>query len=577
MDNNTPHLLLVDDDLNLLETLGEIFKVKGFEVICSQTGEAALAYVERQPMDVALIDLKLGDMSGLDVLRGIKAFSPESECILLTGNASQASAIQAIQMGAFGYIQKPFEVEQVVLSAQRAADKYRSTLALRESEEKYRRLFDRASLGIFQSSPQGKAISVNPAFARMFGYDSIEDALQSIKDVSTDIFVDPNRRAEIIHIMKENPQLRIFENVYRRKDGSSFIGNLNTMPIMDSEGRLIRIEGIIEDITQRKQMEDTLRESEERFRLAFEHAHVGMTLVDLQGRFMKMNPQICLMFGYSQGELEGKSINEITHPDYQNLSFSFMQQAIEGRMDHSEFEKLYIHKNGSFVWGLVSSSLVRNAAGVPLYFIAHIQDITARKQTENELLNLKESLEEANRELQTALAREQTLSHTDVLTGIHNRRHLFELAGQKLAVALRYQQPLAVMMMDIDHFKKVNDTFGHAVGDQMLKSVTQIACAKLRSADVIGRYGGEEFVILLPMTNAQQAILSAERIRAGVAALRVPTEKGDASATLSIGIVEINHELSMEAVEDVFRRADQAMYAAKQAGRNRVVIFSSPE
>ena len=189
MDNNTPHLLLVDDDLNLLKTLNEIFKVKGFEVICSQTGEAALAYVERQPVDVALIDLKLGDVSGLDVLRGIKAFSPESECILLTGNASQASAIQAIQMGAFGYIQKPFEVEQVVLSAQRAADKYRSTLALRESEEKYRRLFDRASLGIFQSTPQGKAISVNPAFARMFGYDSIEDALQNIKDASPPIYL----------------------------------------------------------------------------------------------------------------------------------------------------------------------------------------------------------------------------------------------------------------------------------------------------------------------------------------------------------------------------------------------------
>ncbi len=241
-------------------------------------------------------------------------------------------------------------------------------------------------------------------------------------------------------------------------------------------------------------------------------------------------------------------------------------------MDHSEFEKLYIHKNGSFVWGLVSSSLVRNAAGVPLYFIAHIQDITARKQTENELLNLKESLEEANRELQTALAREQTLSHTDVLTGIHNRRHLFELAGQKIAVALRYKQPLAVMMMDIDHFKKVNDTFGHDVGDQMLKGVTKIARDELRSADVIGRYGGEEFVILLPMTNAQQALLLAERIRSGVVALHVPTEKGDASATLSIGIVEINHESTMEAVEDVFRRADQAMYAAKQAGRNRTTI-----
>ena len=741
MDNNTPHILFVDDDLNLLKTLGKIFKAKDFEVILAQTGGAALAYIERQPMSVVLIDLKLGDMSGLDVLRGVKAFSPDSECILLTGNASQASAIQAIQMGAFGYIQKPFEVDQIVLSVQRAADKYHSTLALRESEEKYRRLFDRASLGIFQSTPQGKVISVNPAFARMFGYDSIEDAVQSIRNVATDLFVDPNRRAEIIRMMEENPGLRSFENVYRRKDGSTFIGNLNTMPVMDTNRQLIRVEGIIEDITkrkqletakqaqlqislfsdhhtldelmqktldeaevltgsqigflhflepnqkilrlqmwstntiknmctaegkgshypvdqagvwtecvftrapiihndypnlahrkglpqghapvlrelvvpvlrndlivmlmgvgnkpgdyddndvevisqlansvwdvvQRKQVEDNLKESEERFRLAFEHAHVGMTLVDLQGRFLKMNPQICLMFGYSQEELEGKSIKDITHPDYQSVSFSFIQQAVEGQVDHSEFEKLYIHKNGSFVWGLVSSSLVRNAAGEPVYFISHIQDITFRKQTEIELLKLKESLEDANRELQIALIREQTLSHTDVLTGIHNRRYLFELAVQKFAVASRYQQPLAVMMIDIDHFKKVNDTFGHIVGDQMLKNVTKIAHAELRSADVIGRYGGEEFVILLPMTNARQAGLLAERIRADVAALRLPTEKGDASATLSIGIVEINHKESMEAVEDVFRRADEAMYAAKQAGRNRVVIFNSPE
>ena len=741
MDNNTPHILFVDDDLNLLKTLGKIFKAKDFEVILAQTGGAALAYIERQPMSVVLIDLKLGDMSGLDVLRGVKAFSPDSECILLTGNASQASAIQAIQMGAFGYIQKPFEVDQIVLSVQRAADKYHSTLALRESEEKYRRLFDRASLGIFQSTPQGKVISVNPAFAHMFGYDSIEDAVQSISNVATDLFVDPNRRAEIIRMMEENPGLRSFENVYRRKDGSSFIGNLNTMPVMDTNRQLIRVEGIIEDITkrkqletakhaqlqislfsdhhtldelmqktldeaevltgsqigflhflepnqkilrlqmwstntiknmctaegkgshypvdqagvwtecvftrapiihndypnlahrkglpqghapilrelvvpvlrndlivmlmgvgnkpgdyddndvevisqlansvwdvvQRKQVEDNLKESEERFRLAFEHAHVGMTLVDLQGRFLKMNPQICLMFGYSQEELEGKSIKDITHPDYQSVSFSFIQQAVEGQVDHSEFEKLYIHKNGSFVWGLVSSSLVRNAAGEPVYFISHIQDITFRKQTEIELLKLKESLENANRELQIALIREQTLSHTDVLTGIHNRRYLFELAVQKFAVASRYQQPLAVMMIDIDHFKKVNDTFGHIVGDQMLKNVTKIAHAELRSADVIGRYGGEEFVILLPMTNARQAGLLAERIRADVAALRLPTEKGDASATLSIGIVEINHKESTEVVEDVFRRADEAMYAAKQAGRNRVVIFNSPE
>jgi PAS domain S-box-containing protein len=132
--------------------------------------------------------------------------------------------------------------------------------ALRESEEKYRRLFDNASLGIFQSTPEGKAISANDAFARMFGYDSPEDTIRSIKNVSTDIFADPNRRAEIIRLMAENPDLRTFVNVYRRKDGSTFIGSLNTMPIRDSDGSLIRIEGIIEDITERVRAEDLLHQ-----------------------------------------------------------------------------------------------------------------------------------------------------------------------------------------------------------------------------------------------------------------------------------------------------------------------------
>jgi len=127
-------------------------------------------------------------------------------------------------------------------------------------------------------------------------------------------------------------------------------------------------------------------------------------------------------------------------------------------------------------------------------------------------------------------------------------------------------------MFDLDHFKEVNDIFGHAVGDQMLQRVTQIARSELRSADVIGRYGGEEFVIVLPMTKAQQAYSLAERIRMGVAALFLPTEKGDASVTLSIGIVEMFHSPKTDSIDDLIRRADEAMYAAKQAGRNRTEV-----
>jgi PAS domain S-box-containing protein len=131
--------------------------------------------------------------------------------------------------------------------------------ALRENEEKYRRLFDNASLGIFQSSPAGQVISINPAFARMMGYGSAEDALKNIQNVATDLFVDPNRRAEIIRLLANNPDLRTFENVYRRKDGSTFIGQLNVTPVRDADGRLVRTEGMIEDITERKQAEAKIR------------------------------------------------------------------------------------------------------------------------------------------------------------------------------------------------------------------------------------------------------------------------------------------------------------------------------
>ena len=204
--------------------------------------------------------------------------------------------------------------------------------------------------------------------------------------------------------------------------------------------------------------------------------------------------------------------------------------------------------------------------------LAITRDITERKSAEDELRQAKEALMEANSELQTALIREHQLAYTDALTGINNRRHLYELAEHEFEIATRYRQQLSVIMFDIDYFKEINDTFGHAAGDQMLQEVTQVACAELRSTDVIGRYGGEEFVVVLPMTNAQQAYPLAERIRKGVERIRVSTEKGDAAVTLSIGVVEIIHGAQNGSAENLIRHADKAMYTAKQAGRNRTEI-----
>jgi len=139
---------------------------------------------------------------------------------------------------------------------------------------------------------------------------------------------------------------------------------------------------------------------------------------------------------------------------------------------------------------------------------------------------------------------------------------------------MRYRQPLSMMFFDIDHFKQVNDTFGHAMGDQALIQTLKIICATLRTTDVVGRYGGDEFVILLPQTSAQEALSLAERIRASIAAMRLDTEKGPLTLAVSIGIAQsIDSALQPDTVESLLSRADQALYTAKQAGRNCIRIF----
>ena len=695
MDNHIPNILLVDDDLELLITLGEILRVKGFEPIFAQTGAVALAQIKQQPVDVVLIDLKLGDMSGLDVLRGIKDCSPESECILLTGNASQASAIEAIQMGAFGYFQKPFDVEQVILSVQHAADKYHSTLALRASEEKYRTVADFTYDWEIWLDPQQKLIYVSPACERVSGYRPEEFIADN--GLMDRIIHPDDREIWVRHLSLHGQEEKIGNvdgiifRIIRRDGQTRWVEHVCCM-VHGVGGTCLGWRASNRDITQRRQAEEALRESEQLIRESQVVAGLGSYSLDFSSGLWKCSDVLDQVFGIDETyERSVEGWAALIHPEDRARVVDYFTEEVSGlgRMFDKEY-RIVRHNDQTVIWvhglgrlefdsgghpmkmhGTIQDVTARkrvdealraseakthalldaipdlmfvlNREGVFLdyhapksqllyaapesylgknmrdflppqiaepytsildqlvvggesqffeyaldladgqhYFEAHIvayqadhilivvRDISAHKQVEEELRQAKASLEQANRELQIALIREQELAHTDVLTGVSNRRYLFELAEDRVAVALRYQQPLAVMMFDIDHFKKVNDTFGHAIGDQMLKRVTQIACAELRGTDVIGRYGGEEFIILLPMTNSEHACLLAERIRARVAALRIPTEKGDATVTLSIGIVELSH--ASVSVEDIFRRADNTMYTAKQAGRNRVVI-----
>ncbi|MEI7990546.1 MAG: GGDEF domain-containing protein, partial [Chloroflexota bacterium] len=167
--------------------------------------------------------------------------------------------------------------------------------------------------------------------------------------------------------------------------------------------------------------------------------------------------------------------------------------------------------------------------------------------------------------------RMEELATTDPLTGLYNRRHFFVMAENELERALRYEKPLIVMMLDFDHFKSVNDTYGHRVGDQTLQAVAKLCTHELRKMDIIGRYGGDEFAIILPETEKEEGFEVADRLRRSVAETPILCHRGSIHITISIGLANLTKE--SPSIELLLDLADQALYNAKQAGRNHITAL----
>jgi PAS domain S-box-containing protein len=233
------------------------------------------------------------------------------------------------------------------------------------------------------SDPHGQLIYVNQAHEKLFGR-SLEEARQlNYRDYY------PPESIEVLNrdVAPTLARGESWEGVLDAIDskGGRFPLWERADTVRDAEGNMLCAFGIMHDVTDEVRVKESLRESEERFRLAFENANIGMCLVDTEGRLVKVNSQMCVIFGYSQQELEGMTVDSITHPEYLDVSPRFMQRASSGEITHAEFEKQYFHKEGHIVWGEVASSLVKDVEGSPLYFISHVKDITERKRAEEEL------------------------------------------------------------------------------------------------------------------------------------------------------------------------------------------------
>jgi len=287
---------------------------------------------------------------------------------------------------------------------------------------------------------------------------------------------------------------------------------------------------------------ENLRESEKRFRILASGAFEGIAITT-QGKFQDVNGQLTEMLGYQRNDMIGQPVKDFIAPEDQDRVMANIRDGTESNIEHN-----MLRKDGSRV--LVEShgqTIVQG--GVPIRLTA-IRDITERKLFEVELKHR---------------------AHIDYLTGVNNRGYFMEQAELELSRAVRYGSPLSLYMLDIDFFKKVNDSHGHKVGDLVLIKLAEVCGQTLREVDIIGRLGGEEFAILLPETNQTKATEVAERLREAIAKAKVPLEGGlPLHFTVSIGVTSL---VSKDDNLDVLlNRADKALYEAKEKGRNRVCV-----
>src|SRR5918998_1005929 len=266
-----------------------------------------------------------------------------------------------------------------------------------------------------------------------------------------------------------------FEHRIVRPNGEERIVHRQAQLYLDEEGQPQRMVGTVHDTTEQKRAEEALKESEERFRSAFEDAPIGVALVDLDRRHLRVNRAFCAMLGYSEEELLEKPHPEIVHPDDREESTERIQEILEGAEPYA-LERRYIHANGHIVWSLSNISLIRDSEGERSHFVCLHQDITDRKELEERL--------------------EHQAFH-DSLTDLPNRALFLDRLGHALARTSREDGPVAVLLLDLNDFKMVNDSLGHDAGNTVLVEVAARMRASVRPGDTAGRIFGDEFAVLL--------------------------------------------------------------------------------
>ncbi len=570
-------ILLADDEEVIHRAVGDYLRSIGHRVEEASSGTEALNKIEGCNFDLALVDVRMPGTDGLSLVKRIRELRPDLPLITITGFGNKEMVIEALRLGVADFLPKPIKLtdldtalERVMRRRERNRDHVLlfedSPLPLRWEDwsEVENRLLEIGSQGIsdfrdyFQSHPETvrdlgglvRILDVNQAALELHGAATKAELLESLKVLYA---VQPPRvfREALLAFLKGDRQIQA-EIIHRTMEGKKITISQHFGLARDNGHSLEQVLITMLDISERKRSEQEIS--------LLTHAMMNISdnvyISDMSNQIIYVNDAFCRTYGYEREEILGEK-SEVLWKVTDGVG------AREGMFRRTfkngwENEFMDVGKDGGEIPVSLSASVLRNEAGVSVAIVRVSRDISARKRLEKAL---------------------QHLALLDTLTSLPNRlsfKKSFDLEWRR---ARRTKQPLSMIMIDVDLFKRYNDSLGHPAGDECLKQVAYTIKRSLRRAtDLVARYGGEEFVVLLPGTDEEVAATLAEKLRGAIQALGMghPDSDVDECVTISLGVSTVWAHQDIEP-KMLVQQSDQALYRAKREGRNRARVHEEEE
>jgi diguanylate cyclase (GGDEF)-like protein/PAS domain S-box-containing protein len=423
-------------------------------------------------------------------------------------------------------------------------------------EEHLKRLINNARDIILEINLKGNFIFGNRSAEKVTGY-PIEHLLKmNMKDIIAPPYI-KEVETRLKKRMKGKKVSGLLQIEIIRKDGQLIPLEIITSPVYENK-KLVAVQGIARDLTNYRKMQANLEEAENRWRSLFERSLDWIYIHDLKGNFLDANDSALKGLGYSKEEISQTNFSKLLSlkqlPKANRILKELKKTGTQKKLSRFKLKR----KDGTYVFVETKSSVIYRK-GKPHLVLGIARDITKR-------IKMEEEIKQANEKLQKKAL-------TDDLTGLYDHGAVLNRLKEEVQRALRQKESISVLMADFDHFKKINDKYGHQIGDQVLKNTSQLIQKVFRSYDIKGRYGGEEFLIVMPNTKQKQAQKAAERLRKSINKKPMLIEGKSIPASISIGLISSYPHKDQIDCEDLLKHSDKALYKAKEKGRDRVEIY----